>query len=175
MKKYLQVGKIINTHGLKGELKVIPLTDDASRFNDLTSVYIVASDTIESDVVIGSIKMEITNVKYQKEKVIIKFKGIDLIEEAEKLKQAFLVIPREAAVKLPEDHYFICDLIGCEVSDEGLGYLGNITEVFQTGSNDVYVVKNSLGKEILIPVIKSVVTMIDIDNKKVSVCLPEGL
>lgn len=154
MKDFLNVGQIINTHGVRGEVKVFPLTDDMYRFDDLQVVYI------------GDKAYEIENVKYLKDKVVLKLEGINSIEEAEKYKQKYLKISREDAIELPEDSYFITDILGCTVVDtEGFEY-GEVKEVIQTGSNDVYWVKGN--KEILVPVLKDIVLDIDVVNKKIT-------
>lgn len=175
MKKYLQVGKIINTHGVKGEVKVMPLTDNRERFEELKTVINVKKDTVHEEDVENSKILTIEGVKYLKEKVILKFKEINSIDEALSLKDTFMVINREDAVRLPENTYFICDLVGCEVSDINRGLLGAIVDILQTGSNDVYIVKNKNGHETLVPALKTVVKSVNIDEKKIVVEMPEGL
>lgn len=163
--KYLRVGKIVNTQGIKGEVRVIPLTDDIGRFRKLKHVFL---DDVK---LIG---MDIEYVKYHKNFVLLKFAGIDNIDEAEKYKDTYILIDRENAVKLPKGSYFICDIIGLRVEDRDGKHLGAVSDVMNTGSNDVYVVKND-GGEILIPAIKSVVLEINIDEGRMVVELPEGL
>lgn len=175
MLNYLQVGKIINTHGVRGEVKVIPLTDDPERFKKLKDVYIVSKDNTEDSLVENSNVLTICGVKISSNKIILKFKDIEKIEEAEKLKAHFIVIHRKDAVSLPEDRFFICDLEGCDVFDEADVYYGSIDRVIQTGSNDVYCVVDKNKKEILIPALKSVVKSVDIKRKKIIVKIPEGL
>jgi 16S rRNA processing protein RimM len=167
MEEYLQVGKIVNTHGVKGEVKLIPLTDDPHRFDELDWVYVEK----------GSIRNRhtIEDVKYAKGSVILKLSGIDTMEAAESLRDSFITIDRANAVKLPEDSFFICDLIGCTVMDEKGAELGKIDEILQTGSNDVYVIKNKDGKELLLPALKSVVRKVSIDLKQIEVTVPKGL
>jgi len=167
MLKYLNVGQLVNTHGVKGELKAMSLTDDPQRFLDLEWVYIDKKGILE--------KYEINNVKFFKNFVILKFKGIDSMEDAEKLKGYYLKVDRENAVKLPKDSFFIADIIGMQVYDENKELLGELSDVIQTGSNDVYVVKDKAGKDILIPALKSVVKEISIDEGRISVILPKGL
>ena len=167
MYEYLQVGKIVNTHGVRGEVKLIPLTDDLERFGKLKWAY------VESD---GSMKKyDIENVRYFKGTVILKLQGVDTAEAAEAIKDRYLLVDRANAVKLPENTYFICDLIGCEVYDETGNLLGKLYDVLKTGSNDVYAVKNEAGKEILIPALKSVVTGVSPENMRIDVVLPKGL
>lgn len=167
MEKYLQIGKIANTHGVKGEIKVLPLTDDPSRYETLDWVYIDKNGKLEKNTIEG--------VKYFKNFVILKLKGLDNPEDAEKLKNMFLVIDRENAVKLPEGSYFVCDLIDCEVFDEQGVRLGVVSNIIETGSNDVYVVKCEGKKDILVPALRSVVLEISIKDRFIKVKLPEGL
>ncbi|MDR0979362.1 MAG: ribosome maturation factor RimM [Lachnospiraceae bacterium] len=167
MEKYLEVGQIVNTYGIKGFLKVVPFTDDISRFEDLKQIYIDINSNLE--------KFFIEEVKYSKSLVLLKLKGIEDITMAEKYKNAYLKIDRQNAVKLPKDTYFIVDLIGLDVFTEDNSYLGKVEEIFPTGSNDVYVVKNELGKQILIPALKDVIKKTDIENGKIIVNLIQGL
>jgi len=165
LEDYLSVGRIVNTHGVKGEVRVIPLTSDISRFDYLLYAFVMLDGKRK--------ELRVTDVRYHKSFVLIKFNGIDTMDEAEKLKGCDLCVDRRNARPLEEDEYFICDLIGLEVF-EGDQLLGKLTEVLETGSNDVYVVKQK-GKEILIPALKSVVLDVDLENKKMQVKLPEGL
>jgi len=167
MEEYLEIGQIVNTNGLKGNLKVKPLTDDITRFEDLESVYIQKGKEL--------IEFNIQDVKYIKNMVILKLEGIDNIDEAEKYKNFYIKINRENAVELEDDSYFIVDIIGCEVYTDSNQLLGKVIDVFSTGSNDVYTVKNSEGKEILLPAIEDVIKDVDIQNKKITVELMEGL
>ena len=152
MSQLLKVGKIANTHGLKGEVKVIALTDDLKRFNDLEYV-IIEGKTIS-----------VEGCKFQKDRVIVKLEGIDRIEDAERLKNK-LEIHREDAVELEEDCYFLADLRECTVFDTEGKELGQIYDVIQTKNNDVYWIRKP--KELLIPVLKSIVTDINIDERKI--------
>jgi 16S rRNA processing protein RimM len=168
MLEYLIIGQLVNTHGVKGELKATALTDNPERFKKLKWVYIEKQkDTLE--------KIKITGVKFFKQLVILKFEGIDSIEAAEKLKGLYLKVDRENAVKLPKDSYFITDIIGLDVYDENNILLGKLADIIQTGSNDVYTVKNDTGNEILIPALKSVVKEISLQTGRISVILPKGL
>lgn len=168
MGEFFNIGKIINTHGIKGEVKVMPLTDYPERFELLKKV-IVELKGIKSI-------YTITSVKYFKQTVILKFSEVKDMDEAEKLKGAMLVIDRKDAVKLPKDSFYIDDIVGCEVFDEKRGSIGSVKEVLQTGSNDVYIVRGSDNyKEVLVPALKAVVKNIDIENKRIDVTLPEGL
>lgn len=153
MKQFLSVGQIVNTHGLKGELKVYPLTDDMKRFRKLKKVYI---DGIERNVVW---------CKLQTKTVVLKIEGIDSIEDADKYREKYLEVSREDAVKLPEGRYFVTDIIGCGVIDENGVALGKIHDVIHTPANDVYWIKE--GNELLIPVLKTIVVKIDVENKEI--------
>lgn len=167
MQDFLEIGQIVNTYGIKGFLKVVPFTDDITRFDSLSSIYIVKKEEM--------IEIDIEQVKYHKSLVLLKLKGIDDINQAENYKGCFLKIKRKDAVKLPKDSYFIVDLIGLEVYTLENRLLGKVDDIFKTGSNDVYVVKDSLGKQILLPAIKQVIKNIDIENKRITVDLIEGL
>ena len=167
MEEYLEIGQIVNTSGLKGFLKVIPLTDDITRFEDLKTVYIQEKKDL--------VEFKIQDVKYSKNMVLLKLEGIDDIGEAEKFKNFYIKINRKDAVELEEDSYFIVDIIGCKVFTDENEFLGKVIDVFQTGSNDVYTVKNNEDKEILLPAIEDVIKDIDIANKKILVKLLDGL
>jgi len=164
--EYIKVGRIINTHGIKGELKVFPLTDNLDRFDDLKVAYL--GDNKE--------KVEIEQVKYYKGLAIIKFKEFDNINQVMKFKDDFLYIDAEDKVELPEDHYFIFDIVDCNVYDTEGRKIGVVTDVLQYTSNDVYVVKDmEKNKEYLIPAVKKFVVDIDIENKKIIIDPIEGM
>jgi len=162
MYKKLCVGEIVNTHGIRGEIKVVPLVDDVNDLLEYTYYFI------------GDKKYEVENARFHKNFVLIKLKGIDDIDIAEKLKGKFLELPREDLKPLPEGSYYICDLVGLKVIDEKLGELGIINEVFNTGSNDVYVVEYK-NKPLCIPVLDGVVKEVDLDNGTMNIILPNGL
>ncbi len=164
---YLRVGTFVNTHGIKGEIKVYPHTDDVKRFSDLESVII---DTGKE-----YIRYEIQNVRYFKNMAILKFKDINNINDIEKYKGSDLLITREQAVPLEEGEYFICDIIGAVVTTDEGEELGIVKDVIQTGANDVYLVKGKDNKEILLPVIPSCVLDINTDEKTVKVHVLPGL
>ena len=163
----LEIGKIVNTHGIRGEVKVVPWTDYPEFFEEIEWVYVKVGNDLK--------KLHIESIKYQKNNVILKIKEISSIEEAEKYKNIILLIDREMAGELPEGTYYICDLIGLDVQTEEGQNLGKIDDVLSTGSNDVYIVKNSDGKELLIPALKDVLKKVDLDNNLMVVKLPEGL
>ncbi len=167
MEDMLQVGVITQTHGIRGEVKVFPTTDDAARFKKLKKVTLDNGKERR--------ELEIASVKFFKNLVILKFKGIDNINDVEKYKKAPLYVTREDAVPLGENEYFIADLIGLKViSDEGEA-LGILDDVLQTGANDVYVVKCDNGEEILVPAIKDCVKNVDIEGKEITLHLLPGL
>lgn len=163
----LRVGVFANTHGIAGEIKVFPTTDDVGRFKKLKKVYLdTGRDMLE---------WEISNVKFFKNMAILKFKGINNINDIEKYKGKDLYITREQAVPLEEDEYFLCDVIDALVVTEDGTELGVVKEVLQTGANDVYVVENKEKKEILLPVIKDCILDIDLEHKIVKAHLMSGL
>lgn len=169
--KYLEIGKIVNAYGTNGEVKVIPLTDDPKRFFKLKWAFIGDDNSME--------KFSIENVSISRkpgDTIIIKFTEINNRNEAELLKGLFIKIDRRYAVELPENTFFICDLIGCRILDEASNKeLGILEDVIATGSNDVYVVKSEDKKDILVPALKSVVKKVSIQDKKMWVLLPDGL
>lgn len=166
MLEHLSIGQIINIHGFRGEVKVYPLTDDMNRFRKLKEVFVEANNQL--------IEYVVEEVKFQGNVLVMKLKGIDTEEAANKLRNCYIKVDRKSAVKLPKDTYFICDLIDLKVYDEEGLLLGTVGDVLQTGSNDVYVVKTA-EKDLLIPALKEVVKEIDIRNGKLVVKLPEGL
>lgn len=167
MENFLEIGQIVNSYGLKGQMKIVPFTDDITRYSDLKTIYIEINKQLK--------EFKIEQVKYHKNNVLIKLEGIDDINDTEQFKNCFVKVDRRNAVKLPEDTYFIVDLIGLEVFTEENVLLGKIVDVFPTGSNDVYVVKDELGKQILLPAISEVIKNVDIPNKKMIVNLIKGL
>lgn len=167
MDNLLRVGVISSTHGIKGEVKVYPTTDDPNRFKELKEVIM---DTGKEH-----ITLEIEGIKFFKQMVILKFKGIDNINDIEKYRGKDLLITRENAVALEEGEYFIYDLLDSEVvSDEG-EKLGVLTEILTTAANDVYVVRMQNGKDLLLPSIKECILDIDVDHKKILVHVMPGL
>ena len=163
----LQIGQIVNTFGIKGMVKVKPFTDDIRRFDELKNVYVERKD--------NQMEYEIEEVKYHKDMVLIKFKGIDKIEQAELLRNSYLSISRDSVEELEEGRYYIVDMLGLEVYTDEQILLGTLEDIFNTGSNDIYVVKNKEGKQILLPAIQDVIKQIDMENKKIIVHLLPGL
>ena len=165
MEDLLQVGVITTTHGVRGEVKVFPTTDDPARFKKLKNVVL---DT-------GKEMIEVAGVKFFKNMVIVKFKGIDNINDVEKYRKKSLYVTRENAVKLKKNEYFIADLIGLQAeSDEGED-LGELRDVLQTGANDVYVLSKEGTDDILLPAIRECVKEVNLENGKIIVHLLPGL
>lgn len=164
---YLQVGVITSTHGIRGEVKVFPTTDDATRFEELKNVIL---DTGKEQ-----IPLEIQSVKYFKQFVILKFKGIDNINDIEKYRKMPLLIERKDAVQLEEDEYFIADIIGMKVFTEDGKYFGILKDVMETGANDVYIVDSEEHGEVLIPAIHDCILEVDMPEDKMTIHLMEGL
>lgn len=167
MEERLQVGVISSTHGVRGEVKVFPTTDDVTRFKKLKEVILVTDKTEKV--------LKITSVKFFKQFAIVKFEGIDTLNDVEVYKGASLLVERKNAVKLQKDEYFIADLIDLTVVDEQENKLGTLIDVMQTGANDVYIVKNDEGKELLFPAIKECILDIDFKAKKMTVHVMDGL
>ena len=167
MNKYLELGQIVNVKGLKGEVKVNSFTDDNTKFERIPKVFLKRKENLT--------EYEIEKVGYAKNQVIIKFKGVNTVEEAETLRNSYIVVDREIFGELPEGVYYIADLIGLDVYTESNEYLGKVDDIFSTGSNDVYVVKDELGKQKLLPGIDEVIKHIDLESGKIIVNLIEGL
>lgn len=166
MEQFLQVGVISSTHGIRGEVKVFPTTDDAGRFKKLKEVVL---DTGKEQ-----IPLEVQGVKFFKQFVILKFKGIDHINEIEMYKGKSLLVSRENAVELEEDEYYIADLIGMNViTDEGES--GELKDVIETGANEVYVVQFGHLGEVLVPAIHDCILDVDVEKMEMKVHLLEGL
>ena len=164
MQKRLEVGQIVNTFGIKGELKVTPFTDDINRFDDLKKVYVKTRKDNQL--------YKVENVRYHKNMVLLKLEGIENPEQGELLKNAYLEIDREDAIPLEEGQYFIVDLIGLDVyTDEG-NLLGKVEDIYNTGANDIYVVKDELGKQILLPGIKEVIKEVKLDDRVIVHLIP---
>lgn len=164
MKDYIKVGKIVNTHGVKGCIKCIPLTDDLERFEELEYVY------TEKD----NIKRTIDDVWYQKGLVCLKLKDIDDMDKAESFKDTYISIVEDQLRVLPANSYYLFDLEGMDVYSNNGDYIGKISEIYQTGANDVYEVKNNKNSY-LIPAIKDVVKSVNVQDKKMIINVIEGL
>ncbi len=167
MENRLKVGIISSTHGVRGEVKVFPTTDDVRRFGRLKEVILETGR--ESRI------LEIEGVKFFKQFAILKFKGIDSINDIEKYRGCDLFVTRENAVKLKENEYFIADLIGISVEDETGVLLGELEDVIETGANDVYQIRMTDGRELLLPAIRQCVLSVDIEAGRMQVHVLDGL
>ena len=167
MEDLLQVGVITTTHGIRGEVKVYPTTDDVHRFEELESVLLDTGKEYR--------ELKIKSVKYFKQYAILKFKGIDNINDIEKYKGKSLFVTRENAQPLGEDEYYIADLIGMEVYLEDGSHFGTLKDVMETGANDVYVVSTEAHTEVLLPAIHDCILDVDTENRKMTVHLMDGL
>ena len=167
MEQFLQVGVITSTHGIRGEVKVFPTTDDPARFKKLKKVIL--------DMGKRQIEMEIQSVRFFKQFVIVKFKGIDNINDVEQYKGGALLVNREDAVRLEENEYYIADLIGMDVVLEDGSKFGTLKDVMETGANDVYVVEDAKGEEILLPAIRECILDVDVEKNVMTIHLMKGL
>jgi 16S rRNA processing protein RimM len=167
MENLLQVGVITQTHGIKGEVKVFPTTDDVNRFKKLKNVILDTGNE--------NIELEIEGVKFFKQYAILKFKGIDNINDIEKYKGKSLLVTRENAVKLKKNEYFIADMLGMKVITEDEKEFGTLKDVLATGANDVYIVQTLDHKEVLLPAIKQCILDVDIENQVMKVHIMKGL
>lgn len=167
MEELFRVGVISNTHGIRGEVKVYPTTDNVRHFDDLKEVIL---DTGKEQLI-----LHVTSVKYFKNMVILKFKEFDNINDIIPYKGMDLLVTRENAIPLEEGEYYIADIIGSKVITDEDKILGTLTDVLQTGANDVYVVKTKDGKEVLLPSIEECILDRDIENKIVKVHIMKGL
>lgn len=161
---YLEIGKIVNTHGLRGDVKVVPWADYPEIFEEINFLYTKDEQ-----------RFLIKNVKYQKENVILKLEGINSIEEAERFKNTTLYARRDTMPDLEADTYFVADLINLSVFDQNDNLVGKISEVFTAGGADVYTIKREGKKDLLVPAIKENIIKIDIPNGVVKINIPEGL
>ncbi len=167
MSDELQVGVITQTHGIRGEVKVFPTTDDAARFKRLKEVIL---DTGRERHI-----LKIESVKFFKQFVILKFQGYDSINDIEKYKRSRLLVPREQAVKLKKDEYFVADMIGLKVMTDEDEEFGELRDVLATGANDVYVVVRTDGTEVLLPAIKECILAVDMEQRMMRVHIMDGL
>ena len=167
MEDLLKVGVITTTHGVRGEVKVYPTTDEPERFLDLEYVLLDTGKELR--------RLDIKNVRFFKKLVILKFDGIDNINDIEKYKRCSLYVTREHAVALEEDEYFIADMIGMEVCTEDGNIFGTLKDVIETGANDVYVIENAEHGEVLVPAIKECIRSVYIEKGQMMIHLMDGL
>ncbi len=169
MNERIVIGKIIGAHGIRGEVKVFPITDSVRRFNKLKKCFVTKEDgTVVKEFEVRSSRVDKTNA-------LVAFKDIIDRTEAEKLKGLFVSVDRDDAVKLPKNSYFIADLIGVEVIDDELGSLGKVKDVFETGANQVLQVKRQGKQDLMIPFLKAICYDIEPENGFIKVKLPDGL
>ena len=167
MEDLLKVGVITTTHGVRGEVKVFPTTDDAERFLELEYVLLDTGRELR--------RLDIKNVRFFKNLVILKFDGIDNINDIEKYKGKDLWIPREEAQELDEDEYYIADLQGLNVVLEDGTEFGTLRDVMETGANDVYIIDSNEHGEVLLPAIKECILDVDLEKNTMTVHLMKGL
>jgi len=167
MVEYFRVGVIANTHGIRGEVKVYPTTDDVKRFQDLKKIIL---DTGKEKK-----ELEIQNVKFFKNMAILKFKGIDNINDIEKYKGKDLLVTRDHAVELEEDEFYFADVLEAKVVTEDGEDFGVIVDVMETGANDVFVIRTKEDKEVLFPVTKECILDMNMEEKIVTVHILPGL
>ena len=167
MENEFRVGVINNTHGLKGEVKVFPTTDDTARFKKLKECFVKKKD--------GITELKCTSCRFFKNLVILKFEGLDRIEDVEPLKGLDLYVTRDNAVPLKEGEYYIADILGADVVDDEGNHIGKLSDVLKTGANDVYDVTMDNGKQLLLPVIPDCVLNRDIENRVITVHMMKGL
>jgi len=194
MEDFFQVGIIVSTHGLRGEVRVYPTTDDARRFKRLKEVMLVPekqgripkgagkAEPAQKPMVSPGTPLEqagtvlkIESVKFFKQFVLLKFEGLDRLEDVERYRRYSLMVPRSNAVHLERDEYFIADLIGLTVQDEDGTKIGVLKDVLETGANDVYIITLHSGKELLLPAIRQCVLEVDVEAGFIRVHLLDGL
>ena len=167
MEERLRVGVISSTHGVRGEVKVFPTTDNVNRFKKMKQVIL---DTGRDE-----LELEIEGVKFFKNMVILKFKGYDNINDIEKYRQCSLYVTRANAVRLRRNEYFIADLIGMNVYLEDGSRFGTLKDVMETGANDVYIMETVNGKEVLVPAIKDCILKVEPEEGRMEIHLLPGL
>jgi len=167
MNDYFEIGKIVNTVGVSGEIKIFPTTDDPKRFGLLDTISIMLNGTM--------IEKSVKNVRYHRNLVMLRLDGIDDVNAANALRDGVIIVERDNALPLSENEYFLRDLLGIAVNTEDGDNLGVLRDVIFTGANDVYVVKGDDGKDLLIPAIKDCILSVNIEDKHMVVKLLEGL
>lgn len=167
MEQFFQVGVISSTHGVHGEVKVYPTTDDPRRFLKLKEVLLDTSK--------GYLTLQVEKVRFFKQMVIVKFKGYDTIEAIQMYRNRGLYVPREQAVPLEEDEYYVADLLGMEVYLEDGEIFGKIRDVMQTAANDVYVIASVNHGEVLVPAIADCIKNVSVEDNKMVIRLLDGL
>jgi len=165
--EFIIIGKVVSTQGNKGEVKVLPLTDSTDRFKNLITIFLKNNNSRTA--------LNIEKIRIKEDMVILKLKDIENIEDAKMIVGSFLEVERENAIKLPKSTYFVFEIIGLEVYDETNIFLGKVENVISTGSNDVYIVKSKNKEELYIPAIREIVKNIDLEKKRISIKIVDGL
>jgi 16S rRNA processing protein RimM len=163
----IAIGEIIKAQGIRGELKVLPLTDNLKRFGQIRRLYFKAKD--------GLCELKLIRYRPFQGYVLLKFDGIDDLTAAEALGRGLVFIPRQERPRLPAGSYYYDEIEGLKVLTGNEKLLGTVTQVISTGSNDVYCVEDASGSQILIPALKSVIQEINLEQGKMVVELPPGL
>ncbi len=167
MEDMLRIGVVTTTHGLRGEVKVYPTTDDVNRYKKCDEVILVTRE--------GNLNLHVEKVKFFKNLVIVKFREFDDISQVEKFRRCDLMVTRANAIPLKEGEYFLCDVIGCEVEDEEGNPVGTVTDTIETGANNVFAITTTDGREVLFPVIPDCIRNVDVEGKKVVAHIMKGL
>ncbi len=165
--EFITIGKVVSTHSNKGEVNIFPLTDSTDRFKNLVTVFLRNNNSQTT--------LNIEKIRIKEDTVILKLKDIENIEEAKMIVGSFLEVERKNALKLPKDTYFIFEIIGLEVYTENNIFLGKVENVISTGSNDVYIVKGKNKKELFIPAIREVVKNVNLEKKRITINIVDGL
>lgn len=163
----LRIGVVTTTHGLRGEVKVFPTTDDVNRYKSCDEVILVTRG--------GNLTLHVESVKFFKKLVIVKFREFNSIEQVEKFRKCDLMVTRENAIPLKEGEYFLCDVIGCRVEDEDGRGIGTVTDTIETGANHVFAVEMEDGREVLLPVIPDCIKRVDVEAGIVVAHIMKGL
>jgi 16S rRNA processing protein RimM len=169
LREIVHIGRITSPHGIRGEMNCLPLTEADNRFSGIERCILVSPDEKTQQ------EIGIRSVRATDRMLLVSLDGIDTREQAKALGGCFLSVKRDQAIALPTGRHFIFDLIGCEVFDRDTGRIGQLHDILQTGANDVYVVKRSGKKDLLIPVIRQVIACVDISSRRIDVILPDGL
>ena len=164
---FIAVGRISKPIGTRGEIKILPLTHDKRRFENLPAVW-VGYDAATAE------GKKILKVRIDAKQVVLGFQGIETMEEAEKLKDLFLFVPKEDAVELENGHYFVDDILGCEVVTEEQTTVGTVSDLLSLPMNDIWVVKKG-AQEILLPAVKAIIRQVDVENKRITIHALDGL
>lgn len=167
MEDMLRIGVVTTTHGIRGEVKVYPTTDDVKRFKKCDEVILVTGK--------GNLTLHVEGVKFFKNIVIVKFKEYNNINEVEGFRQCDLMVTRENALPLEKGGYYLCDVIGARVVEEDGNPVGEVTDVIETGANNVFVIETTEGKEVLFPVIPDCIKKVDVSEKVVTAHIMKGL